>query len=413
MRVDKNAMAVREQSMAIKLVAAAAALLLTTMLAAAQAAEPIKIGDINTYSGQAAFTGPYRNGAHLALDEINRASGVLGRPLELVSRDDNGKPEDAVRAATVLVDSEKVVALSGTFLSNIGLAVSDVAKQNKILFLAAEALSDALTWQRGNRYTFRVRSSTYMQSAMLVEQVAKLPANRWSILAPNFEFGHSAADTFKTLLSERRPDIEWVAEQYPALGKIDAGPTIEALAAAKPDALFNATFGGDLVRFVREAGDRKFLAGLTVASVLTGQPDFLDPLKDEAPVGWIVTGYPWDQIATPEHKAFLAAYQAKYNDYPRAGSLSGYTTMQALAAAIAKAQSTDTEKLIAALEGLGVESPLGPIVFRAIDHQSTMGMYVGKIALKDGKGTMSDFFYADGGKYLPSDEEVRRRRPAQ
>jgi branched-chain amino acid transport system substrate-binding protein len=402
-----------KKTMTLRMLAGAALLALGVALAPARAADPIVIGDINTYSGQAAFTGPYRNGAHLALDEINAAGGVLGRPLALVSRDDNGKPEEAVRAAAELVESEKVVALSGTFLSNIGLAVSDFAKQNKILFLASEALSDALTWQRGNRYTFRVRSSTYMQSAMLVEQVAALPARRWAILAPNFEFGHSAVDTFKKLLAAKRPDVEWVAEQYPALGKLDAGPTVDALAAAKPDALFNATFGGDLVRFVRAADDRNFLRGLTVASVLTGQPDFLDPLKDEAPVGWIVTGYPWDQIDTSEHKKFLAAYQAAYHDYPRAGSLSGYTTIKALAAAITKAQSTDTEKLIVALEGLTVESPLGPIVFRAGDHQSTMGMYVGKIALKDDKGTMTDFFYADGAKYLPSEAEARRLRPAE
>src|SRR5262249_14391075 len=156
--------------------------------------------------------------------------------------------------------------------SNIGLGVSDFAKQNKIPFLAAEALADALIWERGNRYTFRVRSGTYMQSAMLVEQVAKLPAKRWAILAPNFEFGHSAATAFKTLLSQRRPDIEWVGEQFPALGNLDAGSTVQALAAAKPEALFNATFGSDLVRFVRAANDRDFLKDLTVASVLTGQP---------------------------------------------------------------------------------------------------------------------------------------------
>jgi branched-chain amino acid transport system substrate-binding protein len=391
---------------------AAMAWLLAVVTAPAFAADPIAIGDINTYTGQAAFTGPYRNGANMALEEINAAGGVLGQQLRLVSRDDSGKPEEAIRAANELTHNEKVAVLTGTFLSNIGLGVSDFAKQNKIPFLAAEALADALTWEKGNRYTFRVRSSTYMQSAMLVEQVAKLPAKRWAVIAPNFEFGHSASDTFKKLLSARRPDIEWVAEQFPALGSPDVGPVIQALAAAKPDALFNATFGGDLVRFVRAANDRDFLKGLTVASVLTGQPDFLDPLKEEAPVGWIVTGYPWDQINTPEHKKFLAAYQAKFKDYPRAGSLSGYTTIYAVAAALTKAKSTDAEKLVDALEGLQVGSPLGPITFRTIDHQSTMGMYVGKIVLKDNKGTMSaDSFYADGAKYLPSDDEVRRRRP--
>ena len=394
-----------------KLVACIGAAVLALSFAAG-AAEPIRIGDINSYSGMAAFTVPYRNGAHLAIEEINAAGGVLGRPLELVSRDDNGKPDDGLRAANELVFNAKVAALTGTFFSHIGLAVSDFAKNNKVLFVAPEALTDALTWQRGNRYTFRVRSSTYMQAAMLVEQAAKLPAKRWAIVAPNYEFGHSVADTFKALLSKKRPDVQFVAEQYTTLGKIDAGAALQVREAAKPEGVLNATFGPDLVRLVREGNDRGFFQGKTVVSVLTGQPDFLDPLKDEAPVGWIVTGYAWDQIKTPEHQAFLDAYRRKFNDYPRAGSLSGYTTMKALAAAIKKAGSTDTEKMISALEGLRMQSPLGPIVFRPIDHQSTMGMDVGKIGLKDGKGIMTDFFYADGANYLPSDEEVRKMRPA-
>jgi branched-chain amino acid transport system substrate-binding protein len=281
-----------------------------------------------------------------------------------------------------------------------------------VLFIAPEALSDALTWQRGNRYTFRVRSSTYMQAAMLAEQAAKLPAKRWAIVAPNYEFGHSVAESFKKLLKKRRPDVEFVAEQYPPLFKIDAGAVVQVLDAAKPEAVFNATFGPDLVRFVREGNDRDFFKGRTVASVMTGQPEFLDALKDEAPVGWIVTGYPWEKIHTPEHTAFLDAYQKQFHDHPRAGSLSGYTTMKVLAAAIAKAGSIDTEKMVDALKDLKVSSPVGPIVVRAIDHQSTMGMYVGRITLENGKGTMKDFFYADGANYLPSDEEVRRLRPA-
>ena len=133
-----------------------------------------------------------------------------------------------------------------------------------------------------------------------------------------------------------------------------------------------------------------------MVSLLSGEPEYLDPLKDEAPVGWIVTGYPWDKIKTPEHKAFVDAYQKKYNDYPRLGSIVGYVTMKSLAAGIAKAGSTDTEKLVAAFKGLKVDSPFGPFEYRASDHQATMGAFVGKIALKNGKGTMVDFKYVDG-----------------
>ena len=144
-----------------------------------------------------------------------------------------------------------------------------------------------------------------------------------------------------------------------------------------------------------------------------GEPEYLDPLKDEAPVGWIVTGYPWDKISTPEHKAFVTAYQKRYNDYPRLGSLVGYITMKSLAAGIAKAGSADTEKLIAAFADLKVDTPAGPIAYRGIDHQSTMGAWVGKIALDKGKGTMTDIKYIDGASVQPPDAEVRKLRSGE
>ncbi|OIQ63578.1 hypothetical protein GALL_548800 [mine drainage metagenome] len=133
-------------------------------------------------------------------------------------------------------------------------------------------------------------------------------------------------------------------------------------------------------------------------------------MKDETPEGWIVTGYPWSSIKTPEHDAFLKAYQARYNDYPRLGSIVGYETIKAAAAILTKANSTDPEKLIAAAEGLSVSSPFGEIVFRKIDHQSTLGAFVGKTALKDGKGVMVDSVYRKCSDYLPSDAEVLKMR---
>jgi branched-chain amino acid transport system substrate-binding protein len=81
--------------------------------------------------------------------------------------------------------------------------------------------------------------------------------------------------------------------------------------------------------------------------------------------------------------------------------------------AIRKAKSTDTEKLIAALRGLDFSTPFGPATFRALDHQSTMGAFVGKLDLRGGRGTMVDWRYADGRNYLPTDAEVRARRPAE
>ncbi|MFE0754475.1 ABC transporter substrate-binding protein [Inquilinus sp. NPDC058860] len=394
-------------------VAAALALFAALGTPASAEAQEIKIGEINSYSGLPAFTEPYRKGWQLAIEEINAAGGVNGQKLVVISKDDGGKPADAVTAANELVSSEGVTILAGTFFSNIGLAVSDFAKQKKVFFMAAEPLTDAVTWANGNRYTFRLRPSNYMQAAMLAEEAAKLPAKRWATVAPNYEYGQSAVAVFKQLLSAKRPDIEWVDAQWPPQGKIDAGSVVQALAASKPEAILNVTFGADLVKFVREGNTRGLFEDRSVVSFLTGEPEYLDPLKDETPEGWIVTGYPWSAIKTPEHDAFLKAYQAKYDDYPRLGSIVGYTTMKSIAAILAKAGSADTDKMIAAAEGIGVDSPFGPITFRKIDHQSTLGAFVGKTTVEDGKGVMTDFQYRDGAQYLPGDAEVAKLRPAE
>jgi len=371
----------------------------------------IRIGEINSYSTIPQFTLPYRMGWQLAVEEVNAAGGLLGRLVEVVSRDDAGKPEDAIRLATELVSSEKVALLTGTFLSNVGLAVADFALRNRVVFVAAEPLTDALVWEKGNRYTFRLRPSTYMQSAMLVEEAAKLPAKRWAVIAPNYEYGQSAVANFKQLLKAKRPDVEFVAEQWPALGKLEASSTVQAIIAARPDAIFNVTFGADLPRLVREGNLRGLFPRVPVVSLLSGEPEYLDVLKDETPKGWIVTGYPWSQISTPEHSKFFNTYYKRYNDYPRLGSVVGYSTFTAIFEAIRKAKSLDAEQLIGALRGLQWSTPFGPAQFRAVDHQSTMGAYVGKLDVRDGKGVMVDWRYADGAQYLPSPAEATKQRP--
>ena len=373
----------------------------------------VRIGEINSYSALPGFTEPYRKGWQLALEEINAAGGINGKKLVVISKDDAGKPAEAVTAANELVSSDHVAMLAGGFFSNIGLAIADFAKQKKILYLAGEPLTDAIVWSAGNHYTFRLRPSNYMQAAMLADEAAKLPAKTWATIAPNYEYGQSAVAVFKKLLSAKRPDVKWVAEQWPTQGKIDAGPVVQAIDAAKPDAILNVEFGPDLVKLVREGNTRGLFKGRSVVSFLTGEPEYLDPLKDEAPEGWIVTGYPWYAIHTPEHDAFLKAYQTKYNDYPRLGSVVGYTLIKAAGDILRKAGSTDTDKLIAAAEGLSFDSPFGKAQFRAVDHQSTLGAFVGTTALQNNKGIMANPVYHEGANYLPSDDEVKKLRAAE
>jgi len=378
----------------------------------AMAQNVIKIGEINSYKAQPAFLDPYKKGMELAVEEINAVGGVNGKQLQLITRDDNASPGDAVRAAEELLSREKVDVLSGAFLSHIGLALGDFAKQRKVFFLAGEPLTDKMVWQNGNRYTYRLRASTYMQVAMLVPEAAKLKKKRWAVVYPNYEYGQSAAATFKQLLKAAQPDVEFVGEQAPALGKIDAGSVTQALADAKPDAIFNVLFATDLAKFVREGNTRGLFQGREVVSLLTGEPEYLEPLKDETPNGWIVTGYPWYGVQTPEHKAFYLAYHRKYNDHPRLGSVVGYSMIHALAAGITKAKSTETEKLVTAFSGLSFGTPFGKATFRKQDNQSTMGAFLGRTKNDNGKGVLVDYRYIDGATVQPTDDVVKKLRPS-
>jgi branched-chain amino acid transport system substrate-binding protein len=383
---------------------AAAGLLAAPAIVRAQGGTPIRIGEINSYTAASAFTLPYRNGWMLAVEQINAAGGVLGRKIEVISRDDAGRPPDAIRLAGELLDDQKVDLFAGSFLSNIGLALSDVAKQRKKLFVGGEPLTDAMVWEAGHRYCYRLRPSTYMQ--------AKLNAKRWVTVSPNYEYGQSVVKWFKLMLAKKQPGVEFVGEQWPALGKIDAGATVAALAALKPDAILNATFGPDLTNFVRQGNTRGLFEGRGVVSVLTGEPEYLDPLGDETPEGWIVTGYPVDSVSDPANKAFIDAYKARFNEMPKMGSVVGHALIASIAAGITKAGSTETEKMADGFAGATFDTPFGKAAWRAQDHQGTLGTYVGKTALRGGKGTMVNWRYVDGAAALPSDDDVKKMRPA-
>lgn len=382
------------------------------MLTAIAQAQNIRIGEINSYSGVPTSSHSYHNGAELAVAEINAAGGVLGRNVELISRDDTGIPDEAVKHAEQLLKTDKVDVLSGSMLSNVALAVSKVAASEKKLFLVGDALSDAITLDKGNRYTFRLRPSTYMQAAMLAEAAAKLPGRRWAVIAPNYEYGQSAVSNFKLLLKERRPDIEFVAEQWPAMGKLKAADAVRVLRQARPDAIFNVTFGADLQQFVEEGSRQGLFATSTVYSMSAGEAlgDMLG--QYEAVRNWVVLGYPPDQIATPEHQRFRDAYLKRYGEKPHQAAIFGYSTIMAIVCGMKKAGSTDSDKLVSAMRGMNMETPVGPVVFRAQDQQSSMGAFVGTLGYKDGRSPSSDWRYLDGTRYMPDETYVKGRRPA-
>jgi branched-chain amino acid transport system substrate-binding protein len=373
-------------------------------VAAAQA--PIKVGSINSFSGlAAAFTVPERLGEELAAEQANAAGGVLGgRKIVLVARDDKLRPDEGIKQAQELVFQEKVDFLIGTLSSAVALGVSDFAKKNKTLYVAGEAQTDALTWERGHRHVFRVRPNTYMVGRALAERAAKLPHKRWVNIGPNYEYGRKTWEAFITRLKELKPDVQVVAEHWPKLGEGEYAAYVNSILQARPDAVFTSLFGADWANFVKQASAFEMFGKTFFVAMAGGLPEFAEPLGKDQPDGMIVDAYPWQLIDTPAHRAFVEAYRKKANTHPVYGSLIGYINMTALIEAIKKAGTTDTEKVIDALEGLTIGTPVGPVTFRADDHQSTLGAWIGvsKFDAARSLATIADWEYVPGEKHPPT-----------
>ncbi len=384
-----------------------------TIAAPAHAEDVIKIGDVNSYTNFPEHCVPYKNGMELAVDEINAAGGVDGKRLVLITRDDKATTGDAVRAAEGLISRDHVQALSGSMLSSVALALNDFARQNRVLFLATMSLSDRQVYQEGNRYGFRMRAGTYTQSAILAEKAATLGKKRWALVYPNYEFGQASATNFKEMLKKAQPDVTFVAEQAVPLAKIDANAVVQSLIDAKPDGIFSVLFASDLLKFVRAGGTQGLFEGREVLAEVAGEPENLEPMKDDAPVGWWATGYPWSDIKTPEHDAFKKAYEKRFGGHPVISSVMGYTTIKTLAAAFKKAGSSETEKVVDAMNGLEVDMPWGKLSYRSQDNISTMGSFLGRIAKSDAGPVMVDSEYKHGDQYLPTDAMIKEwRKPA-
>ena len=378
----------------------------------AQLGPPFRVGEINSYSTQPAFTEPYRMGWQMALEQVNNLGGVNGRRLEFVPRDDAGQAGRAVQLAAELLDEQKVDLLAGGFSSEVALALSAFALQRKTLYVAGQPLTDALVWERGNRYTYRIRPSTFMLAAMLVESAAALPAKTWVTVAPDGDYGRSAVRWFRQLLSGRRPDVRFVGEQWPVSGQTDMAGVASALGQPGPDAVFNALFGPDLLALIQHGAPAGLFTNRTVLSMLTGDPEFLLPLGSAAPAGWIVTGYPWNASDEPYNKQFVANYQDRFRQSPTMGSAVGAALVQAIASGILKSGSANSEAMADGFADASFVSAFGICRFRAIDHQSTMGTYVGQLAQRNGAATMVNWRFIDGAAVLPPDDLVRKLRPS-
>ncbi len=377
----------------------------------------VKLGMVEDVTGMAALLGVAGvEGAKIAVDEINAKGGLLGRKITLIVRDAGLKPDVGAREARELIVREKVAALLGPVSSAVLLAVSEVAKEHKVVLIAHTSNTERAFWEKGHDYIFSVVPNTYIEGSAVGEYMSKFPYKRYMILGPDYEFGHIQAAAFEKRIKQMRPDVEIIGKLWPKLGEKDFSAYITAILNAKPDAVYSNLWGGDLVAFTKQA--KPYGLFEKVKFIALYDVDVLQALGKDAVEG--VIGYergPFFAIRklapSKRFEAFFNRYRNETGKFPSCWAIMAYDAVWAWAQAVSKAKSFDSEKVMKALKGMKFNSLRGPVYIHPYHNQANVGSYIGEVAWDPNFpyfAIWKDFTYVPGDRVWRSEEEIRELR---
>ncbi len=376
----------------------------------AAAQNTIKVGFPMILSGPGALFGePSLKGAQMYVDELNAKGGVLGRKIELIARDTKGNADEAVRVVRDLILRDDVQFIVGTLTSAEGPAVSPIAKENKIVFIAPITKTDQLTAPANlHPYVFRTASTTTIEGRTAAEIIAKWPVKRIGTMSPDYAYGQDATKAFVDHLKKIKPEMEIVDQQWPKLGEADYTPFINAQMGKKPDAVFSSLWGGHFVTFAKQAVPLGYFKSLDNKFIGAGEAGSIESAKamgPDYPVGiWSNTYdvFEWP-AGPPAHREYITKLKAyTKQEFPSSWPITGYVTMQFLAEGIKKANSVESDKVAKALLDLSVDTPIGKQTLRAKDHQANRGQFWGKMKMdpKYPFAVMEDVTYIDPAPFM-------------
>ncbi|MBI5576888.1 MAG: ABC transporter substrate-binding protein [Deltaproteobacteria bacterium] len=356
-------------------------LLVSLFAVSSFAADTIKLGGMLPLSGRAADLGiTCKQGAELAVKEINAKGGVLGKNLELLMADSKANVQELVSLSKRYIQKDQVNFLFGVVSSAGALAVGEVAKAEKVIFMDTVASTDTLTKEKWNRYTFRAGTCNSQEANSLAMYAARnKKLMKFYNIGPDYEYGRTMWELFKARTKQMNPNAQFIGEQWPKLFIPDYTSYINAILQAKPDAVFCTLWGGDLVAFIKQAKPYGLFDKMKWIIATGGDITVSKALGKDMPAGLIVDQrYYFHWPATKRNQEFVKAYLAAYKDYPSAWAAEGYDGVYFLAEAIRKAGSLNTDKVIAALEGLALDLPRGKATLRKEDHQLSSDFMVGE-----------------------------------
>ncbi|MFH1982740.1 MAG: ABC transporter substrate-binding protein [Pseudomonadota bacterium] len=380
----------------------------------AQAEKAIKIGIVDCYSGPpATYTNDVRDAFQMEVDRLNAAGGVLGRKVEVLTRDSKFKVDLGLSAAKELIYREKVDIIMGTINSALALAISDMCKKEKVPFFVTFSKSAKITGAKGHRYVFSITENTALAGKAAAVGLAKKPYMKYWIAGDDYEYGHAIADGVWDNLKQMKPGVELLGQSWWKVGEPDFTPYITAIISAKPDAVIVATGGRDCVPFLKAAKATGFNERVPFFMHTATELSTLKALGQDGPEGVIGTSnYFFYYPETAANKKFVKDFEAAYNRKPAVGAVYGFLTARYIFGAYQKAGVIDTEKLIDNVEGMWVDSPVGRVTMRAYDHQAMLPMFMGVTKKVAGYDFLiaSDIVTIPGEEVMPSIEEIKAAR---
>lgn len=373
----------------------------------------IKVGIIDTYSGPpTVYTYDARDAFELALKEIN-AEGVHGVEIEFVTRDEEFAADKALSWARELITREEVDVLCGFMSSASALAVSEYVRDEQVPMITWAAQSERITGEDGHEYIFSVVPNTRISGRAAAHYLADLPYTRYALVGSDFEFGHAIINRFWDTFNELRPDAEIVLETFWPVGEADFSPYISAIRGANPEVVVAAPGGADQIPLTKAIGAAGLTEEMEVYLHIGTDHAALSALGDEAPEGLHgSSSYHYYYPETEENLAFAEMYYNEYERYPNFVGYNGYITAHLIAEAFREAGSLDREAFAAALSGLTIDSPVGPITMREYDNQLIHPFFIGTTAKHPDKPYLisTDISMLEGEEIMPPVEEIRDAR---
>ncbi len=395
----------------------ASALAVTSAAQAADKPASLNLGIFTFLSGPAAAYGvPGEKAAKLMIEQINAAGGIAGVPISATYVDEGQGAEGVISEYRRMAESGQTEAMIAALSSGNCLALLPLAEQFKMPTIGWNCDSHQLLLSGDSQYFYRPNGNTIAEfTAYAIYFLQQHPdVKRVAIINPDYAFGHDAGDIVKAALKALKPDVEIVAELYPKLGASTYQTEISRLSSAKPDVIFSNLWGGDLENFVRQASPRGIFKQSTVVLALGEAVMQTVDLPEGTIVGVLGDGW-WmspDAKAIGTAEPFAKAYRDAYGEDPVFQSMKMANSLIVLKAGYEKAIADNAvewpshEQLVAALEGMSVETMTGKMTFRA-DNDGVVDQVIGTVGHVDGidRPVIVDMVRYDGAKLLAPEGE--------